>query len=222
MSRTNQSRASIPSYAELVQTHGADAFFELANAPKFAFENLVLAQDANAREHCGGIVWESAFCLAKYLRERSVGLVRSSKRGKKALEVGCGCGLLGLVLARDFAFDEVVMTDQSRVLENVTRENVEMNRKEIGGAATALHVMALDWEVEEELKAVSERGPFDVVVGTDVLFSVHLVAPLLRVIERTLSDARKSDVCNGEVPTRTTSFCASRGKSLLWSPWRRR
>ena len=195
MSRTNQSRASIPSYAELVQTHGADAFFELANAPKFAFENLVLAQDANAREHCGGIVWESAFCLAKYLRERSVGLVRSSKRGKKALEVGCGCGLLGLVLARDFAFDEVVMTDQSRVLENVTRENVEMNRKEIGGAATALHVMALDWEVEEELKAVSERGPFDVVVGTDVLLGVHLVAPLLRVIERTLSDTRKSAVC---------------------------
>jgi hypothetical protein len=99
-------------------------------------------------------------------------------------------------LARDFAFDEVVMTDQSRVLENVTRENVETNRKEIGGVATtALHVMALDWEVEEELNAVSERGPFDVVVGTDVLFSVHLVAPLLRVIECTLSDTRKSAVC---------------------------
>ena len=55
MSRTNQSRASIPSYAELVQTHGADAFFELANAPKFAFENLVLAQDANARATSGGV-----------------------------------------------------------------------------------------------------------------------------------------------------------------------
>jgi predicted nicotinamide N-methyase len=194
MSRADTSDASIPSYADLVETHGADAFFELANAPKFTYENLVLAQDADARDTCGGIVWESAFCLAKYLRERSVGLVRSSKRGKKALEVGCGCGLLGLVLARDFGFDEVVMTDQSRVLENVTRANVEMNRTKVL-AMTKLRVMALDWELEEELSPVRERGPYDVVVGTDVLFSVHLVAPLLRVIERTLNDRRKSAVC---------------------------
>ena len=121
----------------------AEAFFELANASVLRYTvsekaELLVEQDQALQTSCGGIVWESAFCLAGYLRthierrcvqppvSRSNGL-----RGCRVLEVGAGCGLLGMALAVMGA-KKVVLTDHPDALP-LLRRNVERNAEVLGG-----------------------------------------------------------------------------------------
>ena len=188
--------SEIPSYDALIATHGVGAFFELANAPAFRYDDLRVRQDQSVVDSCGGIVWESAFCLVNYLRANARFASLMTREGRAAVELGCGCALVGLVVARDHGFKRVVVTDQEKVLADVTRANVAMNVEalEARGASTVPRAMALDWEKEEELDAVAAAGPFDVVLGTDVLFSVPLVGKLVRCVER-LMRKKKHSVC---------------------------
>ena len=206
-------RSPPPSYENLVAEYGSGAFFELANARAFAYDGgLVIEQEQNVENSCGGIVWESAFCLARYL-ERIDGLFSRRRRGRgrreqssksgagdgrrrvRCVELGCGCGLLGLTLALRFRGVDMTLTDQERVLASVTRSNVAKNRELYDKAKRAApRVMALDWEIPEELDAVRAAGPYDVVLGTDVIFSVSLVPALIRSIESTLKK-KKTSVC---------------------------
>ena len=67
----------------------------------------MVEQDQSLHDCCGGIVWESAFCLAQYLR----GEARARRiRGRRVLELGAGAGLLGLAAAASGA-KRVVLTD---------------------------------------------------------------------------------------------------------------
>jgi len=193
---SSSKREALPSYDHLIATHGAGAFFELANAPTFRYEDLRVSQNQSVADSCGGIVWESAFCLARYLRANARFRALTTRAGCAAVELGCGCALVGLLVARDYGFERVVVTDQEKVLADVTRANVEMNVEalEARGASTVPRAMALDWEKEEELDAVVAAGPYDVVFGTDVLFSVPLVGKLVHCVER-LMKKKKHSVC---------------------------
>lgn len=181
--------STIPRYAELIEEEGQGAFFTIANARLFAFDELTIEQNNEIESSCAGICWESAFALIAYLRRFST---FGDRRGGKALELGSGCGLLGLCAAKEFGFEEVVLTDTREALSAVTERNVERNRDVVG--VEKARVMALDWENEEELDDVVKSGPYEVVFGTDVVFSKRLVGPLLRCVERCLSKDRPS-VC---------------------------
>ena len=130
--------SEIPSYDALIATHGVGAFFELANAPAFRYDDLRVRQDQSVVDSCGGIVWESAFCLVNYLRANARFASLMTREGRAAVELGCGCALVGLVVARDHGFERVVVTDQEKVLADVTRANVAMNVEalEARGAST--------------------------------------------------------------------------------------
>jgi protein N-lysine methyltransferase METTL21D len=186
------STSTPPSYDALLAEHGPGAFFELANLRTFTYDGLELEQDSGVENSCGGIVWESAFCLTKYL-ERADAFARWGRRKKKLLELGCGCGLIGLVAARAGAV--TVMTDVKEVAFGACSRNVERN---VAAKAFGEHappkVLQLDWEREDELNEVIALGPYDVVLGTDVVFSVKLVGPLLTCVERTLKKS-SSSVC---------------------------
>ena len=93
---------------------------------------LLVEQDQSLHNSCGGIVWESAFCLAEYLRRH---IKRRCKRppvsnaaglkGCRVLEVGAGCGLLGMAMAVMGA-KEVVLTDHPDAMP-LLRRNVQRN-----------------------------------------------------------------------------------------------
>lgn len=181
-----------PSYDALLAEHGPGAFFELANLRTFTYDGLALEQDSSLENSCGGIVWESAFCLTKYL-ESAGAFARWGRRAKRVLELGCGCGLIGLVAARAGAM--TVMTDVKEVAFGACARNVERNAetKAFGDHAPPT-IKALDWENEDELNEVIALGPYDVVLGTDVVFSVKLVGALLTCVASALKKS-PSSVC---------------------------
>ena len=200
---------------------------------------LIVEQDQSLHNSCGGIVWESAFCLAGYLRRcvrrrcteppisRTGGLDACS-----VLEVGAGCGLLGMSMVVMGA-RRVVLTDHPDAMP-LLRRNVQRNADalrrddgdgddddDVGGDVVAgvsrrsgIHgedstptpsssspsssfarCMPLDWEDDSHLDAVAALGPFDVILATDVVFSVKLVDPLLRCVKACAGPRTVTWVC---------------------------
>jgi predicted nicotinamide N-methyase len=163
--------------------------FELANAPAVAYrciggQHVTVQQDREAKVHTGGIVWETAFLLALFLEPQW-----PQPRPRHVLEVGAGCGLLGMVLAA--AGSDVVLSEHPIALANLQRNVAACSAV----APERARVARLDWTEQGDVRALAAaqlaRGCppcFDTIVGTDVVFSEHLVVPLLDTIH-TLADA---------------------------------
>jgi hypothetical protein len=220
----------------------ANVFFELANAPLVSYRlprkegeddddnnnnnnnnndtNMITIQQDLAGacgNHTGGIVWETAYLLLEYLRA-------THHNCGTFLEVGAGCGLVGLgVYEMAIATKTVYLTETSDVMPNLLvnveqhRKNHNRNRnnnhhhniisngdetktknlKQPQGAAKPtitkrkkpcspllLRTQTLDWtRFEQDCQEAKIRPhSIDTIVGTDVVFSMELVEPLLRTI----------------------------------------
>uniref|UniRef100_A0A0D9VMQ4 Uncharacterized protein n=1 Tax=Leersia perrieri TaxID=77586 RepID=A0A0D9VMQ4_9ORYZ len=107
----------------------------------------------------------------------------SKLKGKKVIELGAGCGLAGFGMA--LLGCDVVTTDQVEVLPLLMR-NVERNKSWISqsnpdsGSFGSITVAELDWGNKEHIRVVDP--PFDYIIGTDVVYSEHLLQPLMETI----------------------------------------
>ena len=214
----------------------AEGFFDLANAAVVRYSvggdatdaananaaandrtprvELMVEQDQSLHDCCGGIVWESAFCLAQYLR----GEARARRiRGRRVLELGAGAGLSASPLrpaARNASCSRTTRTPCHSSLETssvtlrhspgtgsgtgtpATRTKPGMEPRLESGRPRASRrrripkCLPLDWTVDSQLDAVADLGPFDVVLATDVVFNVDLVDPLIRCLRRCVKPRR--------------------------------
>lgn len=170
-----------------------ERFFELANSDLFRYATtsgaeVEILQDRKTQAHTGGIVWETAFMLATYLEK--TGISASTKDpNPTVLELGAGCGLLGIVLATSRC--RVMLTEQPEALGNL-QQNVKRNAAAFNKArAMVPTVMQLRWGCREDMDAVSESSlcPFDLIVGTDVVYQSDFVEPMLSTMHA-MADGR--------------------------------
>ena len=125
--------------------------------------------------------------LALFLEQQQRGSAGVGAR--HVLEVGAGCGLLGMVLAA--AGCDVVLSEHPIALANL-QSNVSACKP----VSQRARVVQLDWTKQSHVQALvaAQRARdcptcFDTIVGTDVVFSEHLVVPLLDTIH-TLAGAK--------------------------------
>ncbi|KAG0453769.1 hypothetical protein HPP92_025073 [Vanilla planifolia] len=145
---------------------------------------LHLSQDPNSK-HLGTTVWDSSMVFIKFLEKNSrKGRFSPSKlKGKRAIELGAGCGLAGLGMA--LLGCNVISTDQIEVLPLLMR-NMERNASWIMQANPetasfgSVEVAELDWGNKDHIRAVCP--PFDYILGTDIVYAEHLLEPLLHTI----------------------------------------
>jgi predicted nicotinamide N-methyase len=180
---------------------------------------ILIKQDNTCQSHTGGIVWETAYLLAcylhaKYQHDNNHSSTRTSTNENnkrkplgKTLEVGSGCGMLGLVLAASGLCKKVVMTETQDVMANLIK-NVEFNTTLPNKACSSkkISVRQLRWDAYKEdiQHCQSDVGAdtntktgstdldphtFDTIIGTDVIFSTQLVKPLLKTL-RKMSDVQ--------------------------------
>jgi hypothetical protein len=125
----------------------------------------------------GRIVWPTAVPLMERIQSD---YLENHGSPCRVLELGSGCGVLGMGLAATGSAN-VVLTDQS---VDWLESNVELNRDIVGDRAK---VAPLRWGDEDDaakLDAAQNQAPFDLIVGSDILYdhSTHdaLVATMRR------------------------------------------
>jgi predicted nicotinamide N-methyase len=111
-------------------------------------------------------LWPSGVALARTL-------AASSLRGRRVLELGCGgLALPSLVAARGGA--RVLATDWAPQALDLARENARRNGLDVEVARVA-------WSDAEDLVG---RGPWDLVLGSDLLYERRNVAQLVDLLPR--------------------------------------
>jgi predicted nicotinamide N-methyase len=110
-------------------------------------------------------LWSSAVALAHDLSLRSL-------RGKRTLELGCGLGLPSIAAAR--AGGRVLATDWSPDALEATKANAELND-------VAVETLRCSWARPD---AIVARGPWQLVLASDVLYERRNVGQLLGLLPR--------------------------------------
>ena len=167
-------------------------------------------QKQELENSCGGIVWESAFALAEYLRKTVFMHEKKKKKKKNAtkttllrdcIDIGAGTGFLGIWVHKVAKMQRTVLTDTMKCFD-LMRRNVERNFSSNDDddddderSHATIDVKPLDWTSKQDLDALTTtgRGKFDLLVATDVIFAERLVEPLILCL-KTLIDPERG-VC---------------------------
>jgi predicted nicotinamide N-methyase len=110
-------------------------------------------------------LWPSSVALAKQVGARAL-------RGARTLELGCGLGLASIAAAR--AGGRVLATDWSPEALRFATDNAARN-------GVQLETMLVDWSAPD---AIVERGPWQLVIGSDVLYESRNVDQMLELLPR--------------------------------------
>lgn len=116
------------------------------------------------------ILWRSGVALARELETVPLD-------GRRVVELGCGLGVPSLAAARAGA--SVLATDTEPDAIELIERNAAANELRIETAR-------VDWAVPASLL---ERGPFDLVVASDVLYERPSVARLLNLLPQLAEEA---------------------------------
>ncbi|CAG7903550.1 unnamed protein product [Brassica rapa] len=129
----------------------------------------------------GSVMWDSGVVLGKFL-EHSVDSKDLSLEGKKIVELGSGCGLVGCVAA--LLGGDVVLTDLPDRLR-LLKKNIDTNLQR-GNTRGSAVVQELVWGDDPDPDLIE---PFpDYVLGSDVIYSEEAVHHLIQTLVQLCGD----------------------------------
>ena len=153
---------------EIQQSHTASA--EHAKEAKASVDGLAT----------GSTVWDAGVVCAAHVYASHRGQAARAGVERRCLDLGSGTGVVGLAAAASGAFSHVMLTDLPSVVSFMQR-NISANRSVTG--TTEVLAAALRWEESADLRAVAAaHGPFDLIVGGDLLYRPPVVEPLLHAL----------------------------------------
>jgi len=138
-----------------------------------------IISNVSGNDSTGRKIWDAGHAFSRLLTNNSDSLC-----GKQVLELGSGTGIVGLTAAAEGAM--VCLTDGAKSLLPMLKANVEENDLQ-----HRARVRCLQWGNEEEIAAVASEGPFDMIIGSDLLYSPESFPELvdtlaaLCIVERT-------------------------------------
>lgn len=135
---------------------------------------LSIREDFGGDSGLGGTIWDPTFHLIAILARKSAELLK----GKRVVELGSGCGALGLSALR-LGAGEVLMTERGdemldHLKDNVS-ENVTLEEKE------RVKVEELDWALatEDPRLVAALNPPFDLIVASECVYDAGIVGSFL-------------------------------------------
>ena len=153
---------------------GCTSTCESENCVTFAFDDgPPLRLSLGGYQECGtgGQLWDASVVLALFLRAHDLIL-------GDVVELGAGCGLPGIDVARRGVARSVTLTDVPPAMLALAEANAQQNGADVS-------VARLDWADEE-----ADDFPCDVLLGADVCYSplhADLLASVVRFYDNTAS-----------------------------------
>jgi predicted nicotinamide N-methyase len=144
--------------------------------------------------------WPSGLTLAAAVAERP------PDPGSRVLELGCGLAAPSIVAARAGA--QVLATDGATDAVAYAAHALALNEAD----ATVAHV---DWAQHGD--ALAQRGPWDVVLAADVLYTQGNVEALLRLAPRLLAPGGRLHLADPRRAGARDFLAAARASFHLWT-----
>ena len=116
-------------------------------------------------------MWPAAVVLAEYFLQSGVA------RGVRVLELGCGVGFTGMVLAKRGGCSKLVLSDYSQSGLDLLQENLELN-----GCSSEVGVWRLDWT--DATLTDEQLGCFDLVYAADCWYDYEMAEVLTGLVKR--------------------------------------
>ena len=165
----------------------AQGEFEINRIPIYILPPQVVRDSASQTDgDTGRTVWDAAIVLAKYMEKYPAAI-----EGKRILELGAGTGLAGLAAAAlgarvdisdlEYCLPLIEANIKKTATATETARATENEGGSIGGGVAVAR--ALDWT---HPNFESPRDVYDIVLGADIVWLEHLVAPLVSVMEELL------------------------------------
>lgn len=129
-------------------------------------------RDPDAERDAAGPFWARTWTSGVVLAGL---LARCPLRGVRVLELGCGLGLVGIAAAR--AGGRVTVNDRSKLALAFTALNARENR-------LAVETVQCGWQSPQALEA---HGPWDLVLGSDILYDERSAHALTALLERVVA-----------------------------------
>jgi len=136
----------------------------------------------------GSTVWDAAIILsACFFRQEFRLPPLSDDCARTCLELGSGTGLLGIAAASSKRFTHVYLSDLASVVPLIS-ENLKRN---VGNYAktTRAETLTLRWDSSEDLVDATRKGPFDLIIGSDLLYRLQTVDPLLVALQALVGES---------------------------------
>ena len=163
---------------------GGDKRITLEQAPCVSAEHARESK-ASADGSCtASTVWDAGIVLAALVHASATTDSRSCSR--RLLDLGAGTGIVGISAAASGKFAEVVLSDLPTVVPLLQR-NVASNTGACSGCR--IEVLPLAWDDTAALQRVAHSGPFDLIVGGDLLYRLPVVPPLLHALSHLVSES---------------------------------
>ncbi|KXS11192.1 hypothetical protein M427DRAFT_47384 [Gonapodya prolifera JEL478] len=149
------------------------------------FGGVILTEFGTRDGGLGSTVWPPSSRLLRFFEERPH-LIRA----RRVLELGAGCGLLGIGIAQ-LGAKEVVLTDRGDMMELL---DINLHKNPPCAPCTASS-HSLDWTSFPTTPASALppplSTPFDVVVAAECLYSIAAVRPLLETVAKAIEKEGK-------------------------------
>lgn len=156
------------------------ATISLRQAPCVSAEHAKEAKETSDGSCTASTVWDAGIVLAAYVHKSEARTASLEGQKRRCVDLGSGTGIVGLVAAATGAFKSVVLTDLPSVVP-LLESNVEENRPSLAGVE--MLSIPLRWDDEQEVRDAALRyGPFELIVGGDLLYRPPVVAPLLTAL----------------------------------------
>ena len=140
-------------------------------------------------------LWEASVVLSRYSLKHS-----SLLQNKKIIELGCGCGLLGISILKEIPVKNYTFSDYNTSVLNNLKDNLKLNG--ISENDKKIEIKELDWKNYEQMAS----NEYDIIMGTELIYKGGAILELAKVINKILKPGGKCYISMPKERSMTKTF----------------
>ena len=151
-------------------------------------------------------LWEASIVLSRYSLKHS-----QYFQNRKIIELGCGCGLLGISILKEIQVEKYSFSDYNSSVLNNLKDNLKLNGISLNDKN--IEIKQDDWKDYEKMTS----NEYDVILGTELIYKGGAILELAKVISRILKPDGKCFISMPKERSMTKTFldyCENEG--LKW------